>query len=226
MVWKKNFNPSSERHRFVVTACTMILVPLLIFFQLMIPHESESKILEPKPYTAGFFKILSLGYWPVAVDLMWLKALQYVGSKHFSIENRPHLFQVYELATDIDPEFYMFYEQAGVVFSFFFKNPDDSIYFLNKGIRNRSPRWMHPSTLYLLSAYIHAYEKNDWVKAKESFLAAANEPDSPPYLKEMKNWLKTEGSERELGKRVLYLLMSQTKDENLKKEYLERLKRL
>ena len=211
-------------HRFYATLCAAVVCPVLFFVQSQI-HIPESSLPEqPKEFSAPFFKFVTIGYWPAAVDWMWIQALQIIGGKNFSPEIMPFAVGFYEMATDLDPRFYELYEQAGVLFSFFFKSPDTAIRFLEKGIRNADKEWIHPYTLHLLAAYLYSYEKNDWLKAKEYYLRAADLPGSPAYLKNMRMWLSEEGSEKKLAKRVLALLIQQTTDELLKEEYQKRLK--
>ena len=131
----------------------------------------------------------------------------------------------YEIATDLDPRFYELYEQAGILFSFYFKSPDESIHFLEKGINHVSSDWSHPYSLHLLVAYLYSYEKNDWIKAKEYYLKASEFKGAPAYLKNMRVWLSEKDSEKKLAKRVLTILTQQTLDEKLKSEYQERLKK-
>lgn len=211
-------------HRFVATASATMIVPVLFALQSQVSLPPAFVSSQPKSLSAPFFRFTTLGYWPAAVDWFWIQTLQVVGGKNFSSEMLPVTKNFYELATDLDPRFYELYEQAATLLSFYFKSADEALYFLNKGIQNISTDWTHPYTLHLLAAYLYAYEKNDWMKAKESFLSAASLPGAPPYLQGMKEWLNQKGSEKALAKRVLSMLAQQTSDELLKQEYQKRLK--
>ncbi len=216
--------PSHQSHRFVATLCATLICPLLFFIQSQVLLPEEFRNLQPKALNAPFFKFVTFGYWPAAVDWMWIQTLQIIGGKNYSQEMKPFAVYFYEIATDLDPRFYELYEQAGVLFSFYFKSPDESIHFLEKGIEHRSEKWNHPYQLHLLAAYLYSYDKKDWSKAKGHYLKAADIPGAPEYLKNMKKWLLEKDSEKLLAKRVLTLLIRQTPDEFLKKEYEERLK--
>lgn len=219
----KNFFNSHKNGVFGVA----LGVAILFYYLQSSLSLPETKIIsEPKARSAPFFKLMTFGYWPAATDWMWIETLQIIGGKNFSASVKPHALQFYELATDLDPRFYELYEQSAVLFSFFFKSPEDSIHFLKKGIDVSSPRWPRTYTLHLLMAYLYAYELNDWEKAKASFLSASEIPGSPPYLQKMKTWLSEEGSEKTLAKRVLTMLVRQTQDPVLKAGYEERLKSL
>jgi hypothetical protein len=221
------FKRNLYSHRFVATLCATVLCPTLFFVQAQI-RLPESSIVggEPRVLSAPFFKFATMGYWPAAVDWMWIQTLQISGGKKFPSELIPYASGFYEMATDLDPSFYVLYEQAGVLFSFYFKSVDVSIHFLEKGIQNISASWTHPYTLHLLLAYLYSYEKNDWAKGKEYYLKASEVKGSPKYLQNMKVWLTEKDAEKKLASRVLTMLARQTDDERLKADYLERLKKL
>ncbi len=204
---------------------SQILVAITLFLMqsyMVLPEGVKN--LKPKELSAPFFKMITIGYWPAAVDYLWIETLQIIGDKKYSTDLVPFAANFYELATDLDPSFYELYEQAGVLFSLLFKNPDLSIHFLEKGVNNAPARWTHLYTLHLLTAYLYSYEKNNWEKAREYYLKAANVPGSPAYLQNMKIWLVEPGSEKKLAQKVLKLLASQASDELLKSQYMERLK--
>lgn len=219
----KNFILS---HRNVGFFVALGICSLLYGFQGSLPPPEMKIVSVPKARTASFFKLITFGYWPAATDWMWIETLQISGGQNFSETVKPHAIQFYELATDLDPRFFELYEQSGVLFSFFFKSPNDSIHFLKKGTSVSAPGWKRTYTLYLLMAYVYAYELGDWEKAKEAFLRASEIPGSPDYLQKMKTWLNEEGSEKILAKRVLSMLIQQTDDPALKATYQERLKNL
>lgn len=179
----------------------------------------------PKPYPSSFFKLLSLGYHPALVDWMWIQSLQVIGGRNFNSERMPMARNFYDLATDLDPRFYDLYEQAGVLFSMFFKSSDDAIYFLEKGVRNIHPSWTHPYTLHLLLFYEYAFSRKDWEIAKQHYLLAAEMPNAPVNLQLAMSWLKEPNSEKRLARQVLKALIDTTTDDFLKKEYLKEIKK-
>lgn len=226
MKWSSFFKSGVYSHRFVATLCGMLVSPLLFYIQSEISLPKSLILEEPKIRSAPFFKFVTMGYWPAAVDWMWIQTLQISGSSEYTKKMIPTAVQFYELATDLDPRFYDLYEQAGVLFSFYFKSPDESIHFLEKGVQNISEDWAHPYTLHLLLAYLYSYEKNDWAKGREYYLKASELKGAPKYLQNMRVWLSEKDAETKLAKRVLSMLASQTSDERLKADYLERLKKL
>ncbi|MBS1959640.1 MAG: hypothetical protein JST80_09235 [Bdellovibrionales bacterium] len=175
-------------------------------------------------------KLISAGYWAAAVDYLWIQNLGMIGSGKYSNETLKLTHDDYRLALDLDPDFYELYEQAGVLFSFFHESPDDAIEFLAAGIRRYESGlappdfWTHPATLYIFLAYTYAFQKNDWTRARETYLRAAGVQNSPLYLSKMKEWLKEKSSERILAIRVLKILIANTKDDFIRKKYEEKLK--
>jgi len=212
----------------------VILCPILFFAQSQIHiREFSPTQMEAKSYNAAFFKFVTIGYWPAAVDWMWIQTIQVAGDKNYPQKLVPSVRFFYEIATDLDPKFYDLYEQSGVLFSFFFKDPADAAHLLEKGIHsfNAFPKtsekvkgWSHPFTLHLLLAYVYSFQMHDWAKAKECFLSAAEVPGAPKYLQNMKFWLEEKGSERILARRVLNALIQNSTDPVLKSQYEEKLK--
>ena len=234
MNWSSFFIYNRYSHRFVISVIAVILCPILFFAQsqILIPEFSPIKI-EARPYTAPFFKFVTIGYWPAAVDWMWIQTIQVAGGKNDSPALLPSVRFFFDIATDLDPKFYALYEQGGVLFSFILHSPKDSIHLLEKGIHafdgfsdseKKVKGWSHPYTLHLLLAYLYAFEVHDWEKAKECFLKAADVPGAPRYLQNMRFWLEEKGSEKILAHRVLILLIQHTSDPELKAQYEEKLK--
>ena len=217
-------------HRQALVAA--VLCPL-IFYSMNRIEFAQPSLFTPSDYqlTPEFFKFVSVGFWPAASDLLWLQTLQRIGGGNYSRENLSETLDFYRLSSSLDPNFYEAYDQAAVVFGFFYEAPDPAIEMLDRGIKvyesgQAPPKfWTHPYSLYLHRAYVNAFLKNNWVQAKADYLKAAATPGSPPYLQNMKIWLTREGSERKLALRVLTLLAQNAKDPVIKSKYLEKLKK-
>ncbi len=203
-----------------------MLCPLVLLFQAQLPLPKPYLDPDPKPYSASFFKFASIGYWPAVTDWFWIQNLQMIGSDEHPPELKPFAYRFFELATDLDPRFFDFYEQASTTFGFLFQSPQDAIHFLEKGVKHLKPEWRNAFRLHLMLSYYYGYELNDWQKCKEHYLAASNLPGAPAYLQRMKSWLDQKGSEKELARRILMILISSTENELLKKEYEKKLKQL
>ena len=209
----------------------LILCPLL-FFGAEKMKLQQPKVLTPSlyQYTPLFFKFVTAGFWPAAVDGLWIRTLQFIGEGNYAPATLPEAEHFYDLATDLDPNFYELYDQAGLLFLFFYENPERAEKFLKKGIdvflHHSPPKdfWFHPHTLYIYLAYVQAFQENNWAEAKKTYLAAAELPTCPQYILNMKKWLKEENSEKILAKKVLNTLIENTTDEAIKQKYQEKLK--
>ncbi len=200
--------------------------PLIMATQARLPLPTAYVDPKPKPVSSQFLKFASIGYWPAVTDWLWIQTLQLIGSQKHPPELKPFAYRFYELATELDPRFYDLYELAATTFGFLFKSPNDAVYFLEKGVKNINPHWTQSHMLYLMLSYYYGYELNNWVKAKESYLAASAQPGAPEYLQRMKTWLDKKGSEKELARRILKILISRTENELLKQEYQKKLNAL
>ncbi len=214
------------------TIIALIFCPLL-FTSLQKFDFNKQNSLNVPPYhlTPQLFKFITLGYWPAASDALWIGTLQKIGAKTFTPELKQSTAEFYDLATDLDPYFFELYNQAGPTLSSLFHDGASATLILQKGIRvyenglTQPKFWPTPFSLYLYQAYIYAFLENDWAHAKATFLAASEIKGAPYYLTEMKVWLKEEHSENELARRVLHMMINNTKDEDLKESYQEMLKK-
>ena len=182
-------------------------------------------------YQPILFKWFASGYWPVAVDAIWLETLSLVGSGKYPFESKRAAQSFYRIANELDPAFFELYEQGGVLFSFYFEDPKIAIEILERGKAayrtGKMPEdfWKRPAILWIYDAYVKAFLMEDWVGAKRSFLEGADVPGAPKYLQTMKLWLEKDGSERKLAVRVLKHLSEIEKDEMIRARYLEKLKK-
>jgi hypothetical protein len=180
-------------------------------------------------FTPPFFKLVTFGFWPAAVDGLWIETVQLLASQNINSVPVAEVASFYDLATDLDPNFYELYEQAGVGFGIMGDDYDLGIHFFQKGIdvfqTKNPPRafWTHPVTLYIFKAYIEAFQKNDWAQAKQTYLAAGALPNAPVYLQQMKIWLAEKNSERQLAKKVLTSMIRLTEDVRVQEKLKEKL---
>ena len=206
----------SFRSGFGAIGAALLLCPLLVWVQSGMELPSVRTDTQPKPYSAPFYKFISIGYSPAVVDWMWIETLQLIGNRKYPPSLKPVARSVYDLATDLDPKFTVLYEHGGVLFSVLFHSTDDAIYFLEKGIRNGDPGSSHYLTLHLLLFTQYVFGKKDWAKAKEVYVKAAELPGAPAGLQNVKNWLMEKDGEKKLARQVLKVLINTTDDEFLK----------
>jgi len=193
---------------------------------------NQPKLFKPAEYqlTPSFFKFISMGFWPAAADLLWIQTLQKIGAANYSPDTALEVLGFYRIATALDPNFYEIYDQAAVLFSFFYELPRPALEMIDRGIsvyETKNPPakfWTHPYSLYLYRAYVNAFLRNDWSAARDDYLKAAYTRGSPEYLQSMKVWLQQEGSEKRLAVRVLRLLIQNSNNPVVRQKYQEKLK--
>jgi hypothetical protein len=206
-------------------SCSFVFVTSTIEFQC--PKVKSDTAYELAP---PFFKLITFGFWPAAVDALWIKTLQFVGDRALTVDDAPAVIQLYRLAQSLDPFFFETYEEGSIAFAVLLDEPDLSIELLDRGIQvfesgNAPPKvWKRAYVLYLYRAYVHGFLKNDFVATKKDFLAAEGAPGAPAYLHGMKVWLQKEGSEKRLGKQILQAMIRTTEDPLVKERLQEKLK--
>jgi hypothetical protein len=206
-------------------SCSFVFVTSAIEFQ-------NPKVKSDTAYelTPPFFKLITFGFWPAAVDALWIRTLQFVGDRALTADDAPSVIRIYRLAQSLDPYFFETYEEGALTFSVLLSEPDLSIELLDRGIQvfesgNAPPRvWKRAYVLYLYRAYVHGFLKNDFVATKKDYLAAEGAPGAPAYLHDMKEWLKKEGSERRLGLQILRGMIRTTEDPLVREKLQEKLK--
>jgi hypothetical protein len=221
---------------------TILILPVLLWITtLQNPHSGRHYKPTLIPYTPPFFKWVTAGYWPAAVESLWINVVQKAGTSVQEPEAIQAAQSFYSLATDLDPLFFELYEQGAIYFSALANEPQAAVQLLKKGIQVydstitqrtdlqrsktfRTTHWVRPAILWIYFAYVYGYELQDWAHAKEAFLKAAEVPQAPAYLQNMKVWLQEKGSEKILAARILKLLIQNTDDIILKERYQLKLK--
>jgi hypothetical protein len=209
-----------------------LFFPCLFLF-LMSPIEFRNpEVRTDTAYelTPPFFKLVTFGFWPAAVDALWIRTLQGIGDRGLSKATAPELSRFYRLAQNLDPFFFETYQQGAIAFSMLTEEPDFALEVLNRGIKvyetGGYPKhiWDRPFILYLYRSYVNGFLKNDFYAAKEDYLAAEAAPGAPAYLHDMKKWLKNEGSERILAGKILRSMIKSSADPLIRKKLQEKLK--
>lgn len=175
--------------------------------------------------TLPLLKWMSGGFWVASHDFLWLGVVQDLGEKELTKESAVRVFHSYGLMQGLDPVFFDTYEQGGLAFDVLFRDPDASIEILSRGIdviENRNPPqelWSRAFVLYLQRALVFAHKKLDFVSARRDYLKASDSPGAPSYLAKMKVWLREDGAEKSLARKMLPILISNTSDPTLKQYY-------
>ncbi|MBU6153503.1 MAG: hypothetical protein KGP28_04295 [Bdellovibrionales bacterium] len=175
--------------------------------------------------TPPLLKWMSGGFWAASHDFLWLNVVQELGEKELIKKAGRRVLHSYRLMQELDPFFFDTYEQGGLAFDVLFRDPDAAIEVLSRGIEvfeTRNPPeelWRRAFALYLQRALVFAHKKLDFTSARRDYLKASEAPGAPSYLAKMRVWLKEDGAEKTLARKMLPILISNTSDPILKQYY-------
>jgi hypothetical protein len=119
-----------------------------------------------RPYDVGIvpkastLRWLSLGHPTLAANLLWLKAVQYIGDPRANERGWDKLYPLADVVTDLDPRHGYAYQVAGTLLSTFGHVPESSA-ILEKGTRALPDRYILP----YLRAFNAFYYDDDWTTA-------------------------------------------------------------
>jgi hypothetical protein len=168
-------------------------------------------------------KMLSLGYREMAADLIWIKAVQYLGEKNEWPPDDLTLYNLLDRATTLDPFYRIVYHTGGVCLSHYGKQYELSNQLLLKGIRQMGDRlkdnkfgWWIP----FLVGFNYFFYLGDFKLGAQYMTMASELPGSPLYLPGLSATLASRAGDPEAGIEFLERLARQTQDE-LTRRYLE-----
>jgi tetratricopeptide (TPR) repeat protein len=144
--------------------------------------------LEPRrlePYDPGIvprastLRWLSLGHRTLAANLLWLKAVQYIGDLRANERGWDKLYPLTDAVTDLDPRHGYAYQVAGTLLSAFGHVPESNA-ILEKGTRALPDRYILP----YLRAFNAFYYDDDWTTAGRFAEISARTPGAPPHVRQ------------------------------------------
>jgi hypothetical protein len=200
---------------------------LLIGASLIFPlqrHIDEVRSVSQKVEELRFvpsgplLRAASMGYREFAADLLWLKAVQFVGGKDRTGKGYDWLYHVLDVVTDLDPKFYDSYWLGALSLSVLGDHPDQSIRLLHKGIVEITDRWELP--FYL--GFNYYYFLNDFKNAAVYMEKASVLPGSPPFLTTLTAKLYAEAQSPMTGLNFIKSVYMTTEDLQIREE-LERI---
>jgi tetratricopeptide (TPR) repeat protein len=167
-----------------------------------------------------YIKVAVLGYRQIASDLIWLKAVQYLGEINPTPEGWLWAYHVMDVVTDIDPQFVAAYEAGGAVLGVWAQRVQESIMLLEKGVRHNPNVWTLP--FYL--GYDYFYELHDPATAAKYFRMASALPGAPAYLPKLAARMTVEAGDPAAALEFLARLHAQMQDERLREALVQRMK--
>jgi tetratricopeptide (TPR) repeat protein len=144
--------------------------------------------LEPQqlePYDPGVvpaastLRWLSLGHPTLAANLLWLKAVQYIGDTRANERGWDKLYPLVDVVTDLDPRHGYAYQVTGTLLSAFGHVPESNA-ILEKGTRALPDRYILP----YLRAFNAFYYDDDWTTAGRFAEISARSPGAPPHVRQ------------------------------------------
>lgn len=182
---------------------------------------SEVRALELAYLPKGeYIKVAVLGYRQIASDLIWLKAVQYLGEINQTPEGWLWAYHVMDVVTDIDPQFVAVYQAGGTILGVWAQRVQESIMLLEKGVRHNPNVW----TLPFFLGYDYFYELHDPVTAAKYFRMASALPGAPAYLPKLAARMTVEAGDPAAALEFLERLYTQTQDERLQEALVQRMK--
>ncbi len=170
--------------------------------------------------SSRFLKPAVLGFDTMVADLYWLRTVQYIGDDFWFEKKYPHLFQLIDLVTDMDPTFEYAYEVGGIVLSVYTGRIEESIRILEKGYRQDLGYWEIPFFL----GFNYFYYLGEYEKAARYLTEASKLPRSPAYLPKLAAKLYAKAGDPDTAIEFLIQVYRSTDDERMKREIEERIK--
>ena len=142
-------------------------------------------VAEERPYdiavvpSAKVLRWLSLGHPTLAANLLWLRAVQYIGEPRANERGWEKLYPVVDALTDLDPRHGYAYQVAGVVLGSGGRTAESNA-ILEKGTRNVRDRYILP----YLRAFNAFYYDDDWPTAGRFAEISARTPGAPDHVRQ------------------------------------------
>jgi tetratricopeptide (TPR) repeat protein len=132
--------------------------------------------------TSGLEKYIagtpSLGFNTIIADILWIKAIQYLGGLAKITEaDAAIIYEMFDRITDLDPQFIEAYKLGGLALGV--EDSEKAISLLEKGIlNNKDIEWTVPYYASI-SAFFHLKNYKEAIKFLE---IAVKSPEHPPHI--------------------------------------------
>jgi len=139
---------------------------------------AESLLFLP---TGQYLKAASLGYGNLVADVIYLWSIQYYGH-HRTSEGRRYLWRIFEVITDLDPNYQDAYVTGALIMASDMDDPETAIQLLERGARNNPDDWIYP-----VEAATYAWlTLKDYPRAAGYFDRALELPGTPPIVRRIR----------------------------------------
>jgi tetratricopeptide (TPR) repeat protein len=178
------------------------------------------------PYDVGFvpsptsLRWASLGHPTLAANLLWLRAVQYMGDPHADERGWEKLRPLVDVITDLDPRHGYAYQTTGNMLASAGLLADSNA-ILEKGTRNVPDRYILPFHR-AVNAFLYA---GDYVEAGRWFEIASKTPGAPPRLREYVLAMYVKGDTAEAAISFLRRLRDEAEDDESRRAIEYQIKR-
>ncbi|MCB2183204.1 MAG: hypothetical protein KQH63_14320 [Desulfobulbaceae bacterium] len=167
---------------------------------------------------------LSLEFKGVTADFLLFKFMTFIGGRIQELPNFTDLHWDYledtlDIITDLDPYYFDAYQYSQIFLAWDAGRPESANRLLEKAMENVPDNYRFP--YYIGFNYYYFIKDNQ--KASEYFMKASKLPDSPYWLASWAARLSVFSFEHRAGIMFLEDMISQTRDERIKKYFQKRL---
>lgn len=129
-----------------------------------------------------FLRGAALSFDEMLADLLWMRAIAYVGDHYQTDRQYPWLAQLIETTTSLDPYFQDPYEFGGVIFGYVLNDVERSNAIFAQGMTNVPKHHKRYWYLPFFTAFNYMYYQGDYATAARYLEQAASFPQRPDYL--------------------------------------------
>ena len=171
-----------------------------------------------RPYDVGIvprastLRWISLGHPTLAANLLWLRAVQYIGESRSSERGWDKLYPLVDTLTDLDPRHGYAYQVAGTLLGAFDRVPESNA-ILEKGARTLPDRYVLP----LLRAYNAVLEEDDMETAGRFAELAARAKGAPDHVRHYALAFYVKGQRADAAVAFLQQSLAETRDPETRK---------
>ena len=178
-----------------------------------------------RPYDVGTLpssttlRWLSLGHPTLAANLLWLRAVQYIGEPRANERGWDRLYPLVDTITDLDPRHGYAYQIAGTLLPMYgFVAEANAI--LEKGTRALPDRHILP----LLRSFNAFQHEDDWATAGRYAAIAARTPGAPDHVRHYALAFYVKGKRADAAVDFLEQVLAATRDPETREAVEEQLR--
>ena len=137
----------------------------------------EEKLVEELMYfpSGRWVRPLTAGYYNLAGDVVWLRAIQYFGDHNLSDKKFDYLYHIMDVLTTLDMAFVSAYTLGGILLTDYAGQIQNALNLLEKGIKHNWENWRIP----FVKGFIYYVYLRDYPKAVLYFRYSSLCPGAP-----------------------------------------------